>query len=611
MVVSEPKAFDVDKVVRNLPDGPGVYLMKDDRGGILYVGKAVSLRKRVSSYFRKTAAQDPKVESLVSQIQGIDYIVTSTELEALILENSLIKKHKPKYNIVLRDDKNYPYLCLTVKEKYPRLIVTRRVQRDGNLYFGPYIPASALRKTLRLIYQLFPLRQCRAMSKRERPCLQYQMRRCAGPCAGATDPEEYRAIVQKVKLFLLGKKDHLLASMEKQMQEASDRLEYEKAAQIRDQIRAIRQTLQSQDVFSTQLKNKDIISLARSADLICFVVFFVRYGQLMGKKDFLIRVPREVSDEEALQSFIEQFYSSQDVAIPKSILIGLEIPEARMIEDWLSDRRGAAVSLMNPRSGEGKRQLDLASQNARILIESHIARELHEDLTLRAVRDDLNLPRLPSRIEGFDISNLAGEEAVGSMVVWIDNQPAKSQYRRFKIKRVSGIDDYAMIREVVHRRYARLLKEGGSRPDLILIDGGKGHLQAGRSALQELGLLDIPVIALAKREEEIYLTDRESPLRLSRHSPSLQLLQRIRDEAHRYAIAYHRKLRGQSLTRSPILDIEGIGPARQKALLRHFGSLSKVREASLSQLAEVPGINSRIAKRIFHFFHPLETGGDN
>ncbi|MEW6380004.1 MAG: excinuclease ABC subunit UvrC [bacterium] len=593
----------LDEVVRNLPENPGVYLMKDAEGRILYIGKAISLRKRVSSYFRKTAAQDPKVESLVPQIRTIDYIVTSSELEALILENNLIKKHKPKYNIILKDDKNYPYLCLTVTEKYPRLIVSRRVSKDGNLYFGPYIPASALRKTLRIIYQLFPLRQCRTVSKRERPCLQHQMRRCAGPCAEITDPEEYRAVVQKVKLFLLGKKDHLLASMEKQMLEASERMEYEKAAQIRDHIRAIRQTLQPQDVFSAQLKNKDIIGLARSGDIVCFVVFFVRFGHLMGKKDFLIPVLRTTSDEEALESFIMQFYS-QDIGIPKNLLLGLETPEARVIENWLSERRGSAVSLATPRSGEGKRQVDLAAQNARILLESHLTRNLHEDPALRAMREDLGLPRLPSRIEAFDISNLAGSEAVGSMVSWIDDKPAKSEYRRFKIKKVIGIDDYAMIREVVHRRYARLLQEGKGLPDLILIDGGKGHLQAGRTALQELGITTVPVVSLAKREEEIYLTGQESPLRLSRHSESLRLLQRIRDEAHRYAITYHRKLRGENLLRSPMLEIEGIGPARQRAVLRHFGSMARVRDASLDQLAEVPGIDSHMAERIFRFFHP-------
>jgi len=741
----------LDDVVKNLPELPGVYLMKDNGGRILYIGKAISLKKRVSSYFRKSAGQAPKVVSLVPQIRIIDYIVTSSELEALILENNLIKKHKPKYNVILKDDKNYPYLCLTITEKYPRLIVVRKVRKDGNLYFGPYIPAIALRKTLRTIQHLFPLRQCpeKEVSKRakgakgnlnydtgskprSRPCLQHQMKRCTGPCAEITSPggcaihDEYQAVVRKVKLFLLGKKGHLLADMEKQMLEASERLEYEKAAQMRDQIWAIQKTLQPQDVFSSQLKNKDIIGFARSGDLICFVVFFVRYGQLMGKKDFLIRdtgccseeqgfgirdkdmspppplppSPLSPSDEEALGSFIKQFYA-QEIAIPRTILLGQPISEARIIETFLSEKRGSAVTLLFPKSGEGKRQIDLTMQNARILLDGHLKSQksgvsiqesgvisrvknqchsstgnlpppspplpvspspLHEDPVLRAVRDDLHLPHLPSRIEGFDISNLAGEEAVGSLVCWIDNKPAKSEYRRFKIKQVTGIDDYAMIRETVHRRYARLLEEGKGLPDLILIDGGKGHLQAGLAALGELNISGVPVAALAKREEEIFLAagskgesveacesegssnvshsnasssnaitqggkceqgrvkkpchsssenaptlQRLTPithLRLSRHSSTLQLLQRIRDEAHRFAITYHRKLRGKSLLHSQMLEIEGVGPVRQKAVLRHFGSMARVKEASLDRLAEVPGLDSRVAQRIFQFFHP-------
>ncbi|MEW5801869.1 MAG: excinuclease ABC subunit UvrC [bacterium] len=609
--VSEDKATltagektSLKDVVRNLPELPGVYLMKEESGKVLYIGKAISLRKRVSSYFRKTA-KDLKVESLVPQVHTIDYIVTSSELEALILENSLIKKHKPKYNIILKDDKNYPYLCLTMTEKYPRLIVSRKVQKDGNLYFGPYIPASALRKTLRTINQLFPLRQCRAVAKRERPCLQHQMKRCGGPCAEVTDPEEYQAVVREVKLFLLGKKDHLLASMEKQMQEAAERLEYERAAKIRDQIRAIQKTLQPQDVFNTQLKNKDIIGFARSGDLICFVVFIVRYGQLMGKKDFLLSVSRDVPDEEALESFIKQFYD-REVGVPRTILLAQATSEAGVIEAYLSEKRGSAVTLVFPKSGEGKRQLDMVMQNARILLDSHLTRNLHEDPVLRSVREDLGLPHVPSRIEAFDISNLSGAEAVGSMVCWIDNKPTKSEYRRFKIKRITGIDDYAMIAEVVQRRYSRILEEKKSLPDLILIDGGKGHLQAGLLAIEGLHISGIPVASLAKREEVIFLAGREEPLRLSRHSPTLKLLQRIRDEAHRFAITYHRSLRSRSLLHSPLLEIEGVGLVRQKAVIRHFGSLSRVKEASLSQLAEVPGLDSGVARRIYDYFHPQE-----
>lgn len=596
------------KELKNIPDQPGVYLMKDQGGTILYIGKALSLKKRVSSYFRKTTPPNPKLESLVPQIHHLDYILTSSELEALILENNLIKKHHPKYNVVLRDDKNYPYLCLTMKEKYPRLLVTRKVKKDGNVYFGPYIPASALRKMLKTIYQLFPLRQCKSMPKRSSPCLQYQMKRCHGPCAGMTDHEAYLKIVHEVKLFLLGKQHHLLKSLERQMHEAAENLQYEKAALIRDRIRAFRQTLQPQSVFSTHLKNKDIINLTRSTDLVCLVVFFVRHGQLLGKKEFFIQVDPHLPSEEALVSFIEQFYL-QDILIPRTIVVGLPLPCAKSMEDWLTKRRGSPVTLVSPKSGEGKRQLDLVQQNAQFSLDSYLKKTTKEDPALRLLAQDLHLPHLPVRIESFDISNFAGDEAVGSMVCWINNQPAKSEYRRFKIRTVTDIDDYAMIREVIHRRYQRRLEEGEALPELILIDGGKGHLQAGLQALSALKINDPWVVSLAKKEEEIFLPQHSEPLRLPRHSASLQILQKIRDETHRFAITYHRERRRKKLLTSQLLQIEGIGPARQKALLRHFGSIQRLKQVSQEELSAVPSIDQRTAHRIYEYFHPQAKEG--
>lgn len=577
--------------------------MKDKKRRILYIGKAISLKNRVRSYFGKITDQNPKLESLVPQIEHIDYMVTSSELEALILENTLIKKHKPKYNVILRDDKNYPYLCLTMTEKYPRLVVTRKVQKNQNVYFGPYIPASALKKTLRSIYQLFPLRQCRALSKRDRPCLQYQMKRCGGPCAGMINLKEYQTIVQEVKLFLLGKKKTLLSSLEKQMQEAAEGLEFEKAAGIRDQVLAIRKTLQPQDVFSRQLKNKDIIHYAKADNQISMVIFFVRHGYLMGKKDFLISAPPSISDEEVLGSLVKQFYA-QEVVIPRTILLGYPLTESGIIERWLSEKRGASVTLIYPQRGEGKRQVEMVRQNAHILLESHLSKTVYQDPVLRSLSEDLHLPRLPVRIEAFDISNLAGDEAVGSMVCWVDTNPVKSEYRRFKIKKVTGIDDYAMIREVIHRRYSRLLREEKNLPDLILIDGGKGHLQAGLKTLKELDISEIPVISLAKREEEIFTPYQVDPFHLSRYSTSLQLLQRIRDEAHRFAVTYHRRRRKKKLLLSNLLQIKGVGPKRQKALLSHLGSLTQIKKASREELDSVPTINSQTAQDIFEFFHP-------
>lgn len=589
--------------IKNLPEKPGVYLMKDKKEKILYIGKAISLKKRVRSYFGKISDQNPKLESLVPQIQHIDYIVTSSELEALILENTLIKKHRPKYNVVLRDDKNYPYLCLTITEKYPRLIVTRKVRKNQNIYFGPYIPANAMKRTLKTIYQLFPLRQCSILYKRDRPCLQYQMKRCEGPCAGMITTKEYKTIVQEVKLFLLGKKKSLLTYLEKQMHEGAEKLEYEKAAGLRDQIQAIQKTLQKQSVFSRQLKNKDIIHYARTGDLISVVIFFVRHGYLLGKKNFFLSAPQKISDQEALGSFVKQFYA-QGVIIPRTILLGSSISETEIIESWLSQKRGSSVTLLFPKRGEGKRQVEMVRQNAQIFLEFHLTKTSHQDASLCSLAKDLHLSRLPSRIEAFDISNLAGKEAVGSMVCFIDAKPVKAQYRKFKIKKVTGIDDYAMMREVMQRRYSRLLKEKKELPDLILIDGGKGHLQAGLNILKELKISDVTTISLAKREEEIYTPHQIDPLRLSRHSASLQLLQRIRDEAHRFAITYHRQSRKKKLLTSQLFQIKGVGQTRQKALFSHLGSLTQIKKADQKELAAIPKIDKKTAQRIFEFFHP-------
>lgn len=598
--------------IKNLPENPGVYLMKNDHGEILYIGKAICLKKRVRSYFTKAVLQNPKLESLVSQIFDIDYIITSSELEALILENTLIKKHKPKYNVVLRDDKNYPYLCLTINEEFPRLVVTRKVKKDGKLYFGPYLPASALKRTLNLIYQVFPLRQCRNIVKKGRPCLHHQMKRCGGPCTGEIDRQEYQLTVQKVKLFLLGKKQHLLKALEKQMYLASEQLNYEKAAKLRDQIQAVQKVLRSQNVFSIRQKNKDIIDFIRFDDLICFVIFFIRHGYLLGKKDFIFTIPQKTTDEEVISSFVKQFYA-QNIIVPRIVILGHATDEFRVLEDWLTEKRGSKVEVLFPKKGEGKKQVEMVRENAQVLLQSYSKSHCKDlpDPVLSSLADELFLPKVPIKIEAFDISNFYGSEAVGSMVCWVKNKPARSEYRKFRIKNVSGIDDYAMMEEVLHRRYKRLLEEGKELPDLVLIDGGKGHLQAGLKVLKDLNIT-LPMVSLAKKQEEIFLPSKPFPLRLSRRSASLQLLQRIRDEAHRFAITYHRQFRKKNMLSSQLLEIKGVGITKKRALLHHFGSLSRIKEANEEELLKVPKLDIKTAQEIFRFFHQdKEARSDN
>ncbi|NLM45859.1 MAG: excinuclease ABC subunit UvrC [Firmicutes bacterium] len=606
-----------------LPTRPGVYLMKDNRGKILYVGKAVNLRQRVRSYFQSPEKLAPKVRALAEKIADVDYTVTDTEIEALILESNLIKEYRPRYNIDLKDDKHYPYLRVTVQEEYPRIHVARRVQKDGARYFGPYPNAGAVRETIRLLQRLFPLRSCRSLlapNKQKRPCLNHHINRCLAPCAGKVEPEEYRKVVEEVLLFLEGKQDRLLADLAARMEEAAEKMEFEKAARLRDQYRAVEAVAQKQKIVATTGGERDIIALAAGGGLGCAQLFVIRSGKLTGQEHFLLTNPTGESSAELLKAFLHRYYTHAG-EIPPEIVLSEEIPEKELVQAWLRQLRGGAVKLLVPKRGPRKDLVRLALDNARLFLEQELLTEKAHDsqaaLQLLAVTVGLDSP--PLRIEGYDISHFQGEGTVAAMVVFEHGAARPSDYRRFLIRSVEKPDDYASIREAIGRRFARLRSAQGEKtgkdaasdpfllvPDLLLIDGGPGQLSAALQALEEQGFGMVPAISLAKEEELIYLPGRREALRLPRTSPALQLLQRVRDEAHRYAITAQRRQRSRPARGSSLLAVPGIGDARRKALLRTFGSLSAMREASLEELAAVKGMNRRAAEALYHFLHNTE-----
>ena len=596
------------KKIAQMPNLPGVYLLKDDLGHIIYCGKAGSLKKRVASYLRSTPDPNPRRGLLVCAIRDVEYIVTGSELEALILESNLIKKHRPRFNVLLRDDKHYPHLCLTLNEPYPKLKEVRRAKKDGCVYFGPYSPARAMRQTVRLILKIFPLRRCKGTLPKtpKRPCLNYQMGLCCAPCAGFISQEKYQGLIQEVILFLQGKKDDLVRMLKKEMAEAAAGQRYEHAAILRDQIRSIEDCLEKQHVFSASFEDQDYFAFARDQDRACVQVFFIRFGRLTGRKALRLSGVKDTPDDELMAAILEQFYGS-DKPVPPGILVETLPSEVDLLQNLLSQKRGGKVRIQAPQRGDKKRLILMAQKNAALDLKSELTdQEKLIEALLSQVQTDLHLPHLPRRIEGFDISNLGPSEAVGSMVCWQDAKPLKSQYRKYRIKDIEGIDDYGMIVEVIRRRFTRLINQKNDIPDLVLIDGGKGHLNAGINALVELGLPDIPTISLAKKEELVYLPEKQGPLDLPARSPTLQLLQRIRDEAHRFAITYQRQRRTRKAFSSSLDEIPGIGPKRRERLLKHFSGLHEIKEASEEKLAAVPGIDRNTARRVFEYFHPDE-----
>lgn len=605
----------------SLPTTPGVYLMKHAGGEVLYVGKALSLKDRVRSYFQRAAALTPKIRRMVGQVAEIEVMVTTTELEALMLENNLIKRHRPPYNVVLRDDKHYPYLRLSITDDFPRLEVVRRVKRDGALYFGPYVPAGALRQTLKIIRKVFPLATCEIEidGKAERACIEYEIKRCLAPCTGNQTKEAYHRVVDQVRLFLSGRNGELLDTLKTQMQEAAERQEFEEAARLRDQVRKIEQGLERQRITTTELDDLDVVGLARSevgtaADI---QVLFVRGGMLIGRKDFYWTDAGDVPDEELITSLIQQFYAGADL-IPRQILVPVRPGpgDTALLEAWLSARRGGAgaVRLLAPSRGKDFPLLRLAAGNARQALVDHLRISAVGERALVELADLLHLSRLPRRIEAVDISTIAGTNTVGSLVAWNDGRLQPSAYRHFTIKTAQGPDDFAAMREVLTRHYRRVkaaVAEHGEGahdvrrlPDLLLIDGGKGQLAIALAVLESLEIEEIDVIGLAKarpgdgKAERVFLPREAAPVVLPPTSPATHLLMRIRDEAHRFAITHHRRVRGYTMTASVLDAVPGIGSTRKRALLKQFGSLERIRDASPAQLEAVPGMTARTAAAV-------------
>jgi excinuclease ABC subunit C len=577
--------------LEQLPARPGVYLFKDRKGAIVYVGKARVLRDRVRSYFQASRPAELHKTRMVEEIGDFELVVTDSEMEALALENNLIKRHQPYYNVRLRDDKNHPYLKLTLKEEYPRLYVVRRPGEDGNAYGGPYIPASMGRRTAALVRRLFGIRSCKETldGRRQRPCLQYQIKRCLAPCvAEVCSLDRYHQSCEDARLFLEGRTEEVVKRLRGEMEEAADEDRFEEAGSIRDQVRALERLDTTQKITTTELEERDLFGVHREGERAAVQAFSVRDGKVVAREGFLL--DRLTEPETVLAAAIQQFYAAPRY-VPRELLVAEEVPGRELLEQWLSQRRGTLVKIRTPQRGEKLRLLELVVKNAELafgLEWKHPRRQSQE--TLRALQDLLDLEVEPRRIECFDISNIQGSDIVASMVAFEDALPRKSEYRKFKVKTVSGApDDFASMREVVGRRYRRLLEEGKELPDLVLIDGGKGQLGAAAEALDELGLGDQPLCSLAKREELIFVRGRDLPIALPGSSPVLQLVQRVRDEAHRFAVGYHRKARSARTLRSELDDIAGVGPTKRRALLSRFGSVRGVRGASEAELAAAVG----------------------
>lgn len=588
--------------------------MKDTRGHIIYIGKAKNLKNRVRSYFQAGRTADNKTDALVRNIADLELIVTASELEALILENNLIKKHKPRYNIILRDDKNYPYLRLTVAEDFPRLEVVRKIEKDGNLYFGPYVPSTPMRQTLDFINRQFALRKCdqplteaSINHQPARPCLNYQIGLSPAPCAGLISKEDYRRTAEEVKLFLQGKKRELLDELRANMDEAARGLRFEEAGKLRDRLRAIQKVLESQRVVSTDLKDQDAIGFMREGSVMAMQVVFIRNGMIVGRKGFLLENIIDEPDETVLEGFIEQFYGNE-VSLPEEVIIPLDLPDIPLLQDWLTRLRGRKVEVTFPQRGRKAELTEMARENARLSLLAHRASLKGSAKKTAELQKELRLRKPPQRMECFDISNLQGKESVASMVVFKNGFPSKLDYRSFKIKTVEGPNDFASMNEVVYRRYKRVLEEGGVMPDLIVVDGGRGQLNAALEALDRLNIVGQEIVGLAKAraagkgqqssQERVYLPGDDTPTPLEPTSSACHLMQRIRDEAHRFALAYHQKLRTARAQESALDSIPGIGEQRKKDLLRHFGSLRKLMAASVEELANAPGISRRLAEEI-------------
>ena len=617
----------ISEQLKATPTQPGVYLLKDSQGEVLYVGKAASLRHRLQSYFGSLNNSEPKIRQLVARVRDFEFIVTESEAEALILENTFIKSHRPKYNARLKDDKTYPYLKIGLNEEFPQVYITRRVVNDGARYFGPYASAGSVRKTMDLLKKLFPYRSCTRVitGSDARPCLEYFINRCVAPCIGAAGKEEYRRVIDQVVMFMEGRTEAVVKDLRGKMEEAAERLEFEGASLLRDQLRAIERVTEGQKVVSLTEEDQDVIALARGRDEAWVEVFFVRRGKLIGREHFIMGGVQDDEPSHVLADFVKQYYDSVP-QVPPRLLLQHPLEDADLIQQWLEQKRGKKVELRVPLRGEKRRLVEMVEENARQGLEQLKAKWLSDTDTLESameeIQERLNLPRLPRRMECYDISNIQGTTPVGSMVVFEDGQAKSSHYRRFQIKTVEGIDDYAMMQEMLRRRFRRLghvkgdgeagepaTSEGGRGqnqswgiiPDLVLIDGGKGHLNAVVEVFLELGIDSVPLASLAKEHEEIFVRDTPESIMLPRGSPALFLVQRLRDEAHRFAVTYHQKSRTRKGMQSAMDLVPGIGPKRRRMLLRRFGSVRGVKEASLEELAAVPGMTRTLAQNVKEF----------
>ncbi len=617
--------FDIEEELKKLPARPGVYLMHDEKDAIIYVGKAISLKNRVRQYFQSSRSKGVKIDQMVTHISRFEYIVTDSELEALVLECNLIKEHRPKYNTMLMDDKTYPYIKVTVNEDYPRVLFSRQLKKDKAKYYGPYTSAGAVKDTIELIHKLYQIRTCsRNLPKdmgKERPCLNYHIKQCAAPCQGYISKEQYAENVGKALEFLNGNYGPLLKELEEKMKAASDAMEFEKAIEYRELLNSVKQIAQKQKITNSDMEDKDIIAMAVDGEDAVVQVFFIRDGRLIGRDHFYLRTSEGEPTKEILGSFIKQFYAGTPY-IPRELMIQEAIDDQELIEQWLTARRGHRVYLRVPKIGAKEKLVELARKNAALVLsqdKEKIKRE--EGRTIGAMKEIASLLGLSgiSRVEAFDISNTNGFESVGSMVVYERGKPKRSDYRKFKIRTVKGPDDYASMHEVLTRRFRHGLEEGkelqdkempeelGSFtkfPDLLMMDGGKGQVNVALQVLDELGL-DIPVCGMVKddnhRTRGLYYNNAEIPI--DRNSEGFRLITRIQDEAHRFAIEYHRSLRSKEQVHSVLDDIEGIGPSRRKALMRRFQSLEAIREADVEALAAVPSMNRAAAEKVWKFFH--------
>jgi excinuclease ABC subunit C len=617
----EVETVDVSGHIRTqidtLPRRPGVYLTRDVGGAVVYVGKAVDLRSRVRSYFQPSAWESSKVRAVVSDVADLEFIVTDSELEALILEANLIKQHRPRYNVRLKDDKRYPYIKITWADPFPKVLVTRRMEQDGSRYFGPFTSASAVHQTLDLLRKSFPYLTCsrEITGHDERPCLYYDIKLCTGPCIGAVTQEEYRAMVRGLARFLEGRSEEVIADLEARMATAADALDFEYAASLRDQLRAVQHIVERQKIVSSVDTDQDVIAFAREEGDACVQVFFIRGGKLLGREYFVLEGAQDEDERDVMAAFLKQFYE-EAAYVPSEVLLPEQLEEALIIEQWLRGKRGAKVALRVPRRGQKRQLVALAAENAAETLAALRAQwqaDAHKhEQALAELQEALKLPGPPLRIECYDISTTQGTEVVGSMVVFAQGVPRKSEYRRFIVRSVEGQDDYASMREVLQRRFRRWqiatsdqalgsrdIKGWAKLPSLLVVDGGRGQLRVAVEVLKEFDLLArVPVAGLAKQREEIFLPGRVQPLLLPRRSQGLFLVQRVRDEAHRFAIAHHRVRRRRAGVASQLDSIPGVGPARRKALLKAFGSLDGIRAASAEQLAAVPGIPRTVALAI-------------